>query len=55
MLSLPLEKKWQIYCSRKKNLEAADDNETQQPDYYVERVRALAQVRFIVVFQVSYM
>lgn len=46
MLSLPIEKKWQIYCSRKKNLET-EENESHQPEHYVERVRVLAQVRIL--------
>ncbi|XP_065343760.1 disheveled-associated activator of morphogenesis 1 [Cloeon dipterum] len=45
MLSLPLEKKWQIYCSRKKDEEGETDL-NQPPEHYIERARALSQLTF---------
>ncbi|CAG2066837.1 unnamed protein product, partial [Timema podura] len=41
MLSLPSEKKWQIYCSRKKDQEGVTDL-SHLPEHYIERVQALA-------------
>jgi len=41
MFALPLEKKWQLYCSRKK--EEADPNSAKWPDYYVERITTLTK------------
>lgn len=43
MMSLPSEKKWQIYCSRKKDQEGSTDL-SQLPEHYIERVKALANV-----------
>ncbi|XP_046383257.1 disheveled-associated activator of morphogenesis 1 [Ischnura elegans] len=45
MLSLPSEKKWQIYCSRKKDQEGETDL-SHTPEYYVERANALAKLPF---------
>ncbi|KAK2706666.1 hypothetical protein QYM36_014640 [Artemia franciscana] len=41
MLSLPLEKKWQIYLDRT-NKELDRDNETIHPEQYIERVQAIS-------------
>lgn len=43
MMSLPSEKKWQIYCSRKKDQEGSTDL-SQLPEHYIERVKALSNV-----------
>ncbi|XP_065208750.1 disheveled-associated activator of morphogenesis 1 isoform X3 [Planococcus citri] len=40
MMDLPAEKKWQIYCSRKKDVENATDL-SQNPEQYVEKVKAM--------------
>ncbi|XP_072154461.1 disheveled-associated activator of morphogenesis 1 isoform X3 [Bemisia tabaci] len=42
MLDLPAEKKWQIYCSRKKDEENTTDL-NQQPEHYLDRVKATFQ------------
>lgn len=41
-MSLPPQKKWQIYCSRKGGEDTVD--ETHAPEHYVERLRTLATV-----------
>ncbi|KAJ8947696.1 hypothetical protein NQ318_001534 [Aromia moschata] len=41
MMSLPPQKKWQIYCSRKGGEDTVD--ETHAPEHYVERLRSLAK------------
>ncbi|XP_075233363.1 disheveled-associated activator of morphogenesis-like protein isoform X2 [Lycorma delicatula] len=43
MMSLPSEKKWQIYCSRKKDQEGSTDL-SQLPEHYIERLQALSTV-----------
>ncbi|KAK7601114.1 hypothetical protein V9T40_008555 [Parthenolecanium corni] len=40
MMDLPAEKKWQIYCSRKKDVENGSDL-SQNPEQYIEKVRAM--------------
>ncbi|XP_023719898.1 disheveled-associated activator of morphogenesis 1 [Cryptotermes secundus] len=45
MLSLPSEKKWQIYCSRKKDEDGKTDL-LHLPDHYIERVHSLAMLQF---------
>ncbi|XP_049795298.1 disheveled-associated activator of morphogenesis 1 [Schistocerca nitens] len=45
MLSLPPEKKWQIYCSKKKDQEGETDL-SHLPEHYIERVKALAMLQF---------
>ncbi|XP_074640649.1 disheveled-associated activator of morphogenesis 1-like [Tubulanus polymorphus] len=42
MFSLPPEKKWQIYCSKKKEQE--DPSSTSWPDYYIDRVGQMATI-----------
>ncbi|GAB6020602.1 hypothetical protein CHUAL_003278 [Chamberlinius hualienensis] len=44
MFGLPAEKKWQIYCSRKKDETVAVS--THIPDYYVEKVTAMSMMLF---------
>ncbi|KAG5884413.1 hypothetical protein JTB14_001406 [Gonioctena quinquepunctata] len=43
MMSLPPQKKWQIYCSRK-----GEDtvDQTHAPEHYVERLRTLATLQY---------
>lgn len=43
MLSLPPQKKWQIYCSRKGGEDLVD--QARAPEHYIERLRTLAIVR----------
>ncbi|XP_039293436.1 disheveled-associated activator of morphogenesis 1 isoform X3 [Nilaparvata lugens] len=43
MMGLPAEKKWQIYCSRKRDQEQTTDL-SQLPQDYIERLDALAQL-----------
>ncbi|KDR14722.1 Disheveled-associated activator of morphogenesis 2 [Zootermopsis nevadensis] len=45
MLSLPSEKKWQIYCSRKKDQDGETDL-SHSPELYIERVQALSMLQF---------
>ncbi|KAG8227858.1 hypothetical protein J437_LFUL006482, partial [Ladona fulva] len=45
MLSLPSVKKWQIYCSRKKDQEGETDL-SHLPEHYIERANALAKLPF---------
>lgn len=42
MLSLPPQKKWQIYCSRKGGEDLVD--QARAPEHYIERLRTLATV-----------
>lgn len=42
MLSLPSEKKWQIYCSRKKDQEGGSTDLSQLPEHYLERLQQLS-------------
>ena len=44
MLSLPLEKKWQIWTSRR-GTDQADTNLSNNPEDYTNRLRDLAMVR----------
>jgi dishevelled associated activator of morphogenesis len=44
MLSLPSQKKWQIYCSRKGGEDTVDH--THAPEHYVERLRTLATLQY---------
>ena len=46
MLSLPKEKKWQIYCSKRSgaNNATASTNLISDPEFYIEKVKALSMV-----------
>ncbi|XP_043859669.1 disheveled-associated activator of morphogenesis 2 isoform X2 [Dromiciops gliroides] len=48
MFALPLEKKWQIYCSKKKE----DPNKlaTSWPDYYIDRINSMAAMQTLYAF-----
>ncbi|EEB13246.1 Disheveled-associated activator of morphogenesis, putative [Pediculus humanus corporis] len=45
MLSLPLEKKWQIYCSRKRDREGETDL-SHLPEHYIERVESVSKLPY---------
>ncbi|KAK3537719.1 hypothetical protein QTP70_017896 [Hemibagrus guttatus] len=42
MFALPAEKKWQIYCSKKKEQEDPNKLATSWPDYYIDRINSMA-------------
>uniref|UniRef100_A0A8C2FYU0 Dishevelled associated activator of morphogenesis 2 n=1 Tax=Cyprinus carpio TaxID=7962 RepID=A0A8C2FYU0_CYPCA len=42
MFALPVEKKWQIYCSKKKEQEDPNKLATSWPDYYIDRINSMA-------------
>lgn len=48
MLSLPPQKKWQIYCSRKSPIDSTDGAQVSRtpptPEHYIERLRDIAKV-----------
>lgn len=44
MFSLPPEKKWQLYLSKK--MEQTDSSSSHFPDYYIERVNAMSMLLF---------
>ncbi|PVD26555.1 hypothetical protein C0Q70_14232 [Pomacea canaliculata] len=41
LYSLPAEKKWQIYCSKKKDVDTSSQN---TPGYYLERIKSMSPV-----------
>lgn len=49
MLSLPPQKKWQIYCSRKSPIDSTDGAQVSRtpptPEHYIESLRDIAKVR----------
>lgn len=54
MLSLPPEKKWQIYCSRKSPIDTTDGHTVSMvrptPENYIERLKELANVSVRILF-----
>lgn len=48
MLSLPSQKKWQIYCSRKSPVDSTDGTAISRtpptPEHYIERLKDIAKV-----------
>uniref|UniRef100_A0A8C2RCK7 Disheveled-associated activator of morphogenesis 2 n=1 Tax=Capra hircus TaxID=9925 RepID=A0A8C2RCK7_CAPHI len=44
VFALPPEKKWQIYCSKKKEQEDPNKLATSWPDYYIDRINSMAAV-----------
>lgn len=51
MLSLPPQKKWQIYCSRKSPIDSTDGTEVSRtpptPEHYIERLKDVAKVSIL--------
>ncbi|XP_051852849.1 disheveled-associated activator of morphogenesis 2 isoform X1 [Antechinus flavipes] len=50
MFALPLEKKWQIYCSKKKEQEDPNKLATSWPDYYIDRINSMAAMQTLYAF-----
>ncbi|XP_005072467.2 disheveled-associated activator of morphogenesis 2 isoform X1 [Mesocricetus auratus] len=45
VFALPPEKKWQIYCNKKKEQEDPNKLATSWPDYYIERINSMAAMQ----------
>ncbi|XP_052047922.1 disheveled-associated activator of morphogenesis 2 isoform X2 [Apodemus sylvaticus] len=45
VFALPPEKKWQIYCSKKKEQEDPNKLATSWPEYYIDRINAMAAMQ----------
>lgn len=45
VFALPPEKKWQIYCSKKKEQEDPNKMATSWPEYYIDRINAMAAMQ----------
>ncbi|KAM4835492.1 disheveled-associated activator of morphogenesis 2 isoform 2-T5 [Thomomys bottae] len=45
VFALPPEKKWQIYCSKKKEQEDPNKLATSWPDYYIDRINSMAAIQ----------
>ncbi|XP_077341514.1 disheveled-associated activator of morphogenesis 2 [Lithobates pipiens] len=50
MFALPAEKKWQIYCSKKKEQEDPNKLATSWPDYYIDRINSMAAMQTLYAF-----
>ncbi|XP_059838779.1 disheveled-associated activator of morphogenesis 2 isoform X2 [Hypanus sabinus] len=50
MFALPTEKKWQIYCSKKKEQDDPNKQATSWPDYYIDRINSMAAMQTVFVF-----
>ncbi|XP_011929335.1 PREDICTED: disheveled-associated activator of morphogenesis 2 isoform X1 [Cercocebus atys] len=50
MFALPPEKKWQIYCSKKKEQEDPNKLATSWPDYYIDRINSMAAMQSLYAF-----
>ncbi|XP_043940790.1 disheveled-associated activator of morphogenesis 2 isoform X2 [Protopterus annectens] len=50
MFALPPEKKWQIYCSKKKEQEDPNKLATSWPDYYIDRINSMAAMQTVFAF-----
>uniref|UniRef100_A0A8C4L767 Dishevelled associated activator of morphosis 2 n=1 Tax=Equus asinus TaxID=9793 RepID=A0A8C4L767_EQUAS len=50
VFALPPEKKWQIYCSKKKEQEDPNKLATSWPDYYIDRINSLAAMQSLYAF-----
>uniref|UniRef100_A0A8C2FWQ5 Dishevelled associated activator of morphogenesis 2 n=1 Tax=Cyprinus carpio TaxID=7962 RepID=A0A8C2FWQ5_CYPCA len=50
MFALPVEKKWQIYCSKKKEQEDPNKLATSWPDYYIDRINSMAAMQTLFAF-----
>ncbi|XP_075908087.1 disheveled-associated activator of morphogenesis 2-like isoform X2 [Petromyzon marinus] len=47
MFALPAEKKWQIYCSKKKEQEDPNKQATSWPDYYIDQLASMATMQTV--------
>ncbi|EDL23638.1 mCG141143 [Mus musculus] len=45
VFALPPEKKWQIYCSKRKEQEDPNKLATSWPEYYIDRINAMAAMQ----------
>ncbi|RVE66366.1 hypothetical protein OJAV_G00106700 [Oryzias javanicus] len=50
MFALPDEKKWQIYCSKKKEQEDPNKLATSWPDYYIDRINSMSAMQTVFSF-----
>ncbi|XP_006926648.1 disheveled-associated activator of morphogenesis 2 isoform X2 [Pteropus alecto] len=50
VFALPPEKKWQIYCSKKKEQEDPNKLATSWPDYYIGRINSMAAMQSLYAF-----
>ncbi|XP_032109525.1 disheveled-associated activator of morphogenesis 2 isoform X4 [Sapajus apella] len=50
MFALPPEKKWQIYCSKKKEQDDPNKLATSWPDYYIDRINSMAAMQSLYAF-----
>ncbi|GCC34181.1 disheveled-associated activator of morphogenesis 2 isoform X2 [Chiloscyllium punctatum] len=50
MFALPMEKKWQIYCSKKKEQDDPNKQATSWPDYYIDRINSMAAMQTVFAF-----
>ncbi|XP_072356276.1 disheveled-associated activator of morphogenesis 2 isoform X2 [Scyliorhinus torazame] len=50
MFALPAEKKWQIYCSKKKEQDDPNKQATSWPDYYIDRINSMAAMQTVFAF-----
>ncbi|KAB0356388.1 hypothetical protein FD754_000544 [Muntiacus muntjak] len=50
VFALPPEKKWQIYCSKKKEQEDPNKLATSWPDYYIDRINSMAAMQSLYAF-----
>ncbi|XP_037002089.2 disheveled-associated activator of morphogenesis 2 isoform X1 [Artibeus jamaicensis] len=50
VFALPPEKKWQIYCSKKKEQEDPNKMATSWPDYYIDRLNSMAAMQSLYAF-----
>uniref|UniRef100_F6S6G7 Dishevelled associated activator of morphosis 2 n=1 Tax=Ornithorhynchus anatinus TaxID=9258 RepID=F6S6G7_ORNAN len=50
VFALPPEKKWQIYCSKKKEQEDPNKLATSWPDYYIDRINSMAAMQTLYEF-----
>ncbi|XP_024413594.2 disheveled-associated activator of morphogenesis 2 isoform X1 [Desmodus rotundus] len=50
VFALPPEKKWQIYCSKKKEQEDPNKMATSWPDYYIDRINSMAAMQSLYAF-----
>ncbi|XP_055993285.1 disheveled-associated activator of morphogenesis 2 isoform X2 [Sorex fumeus] len=50
VFALPPEKKWQIYCSKKKEQEDPNKMATSWPDFYIDRINSMAAIQSLYAF-----